>query len=146
MKKQNKKSKNKNILIQLQNSLLKVNKSKLFLGICVLFMNIGSKYIQVKLSKSQEAFLRNYILRELIIFIAIFLTTRDIILSFILTASFFILSSHLFNENSKFCILPEKFKNLHEVIDTNKDGTITEEEIKKAESILKKANEEKNNK
>ena len=63
MKKQNKKSKNKNILIQLQNSLLKVNKSKLFLGICVLFMNIGSKYIQVKLSKSQEAFLRNYILR-----------------------------------------------------------------------------------
>jgi hypothetical protein len=146
MKKQNKKSKNKNLLIKLQNSLLKVNKSKLFLGICVLFMNIGSKYIQVKLSKSQEAFLRNYILRELIIFIAIFLTTRDIILSFILTASFFILSSHLFNENSKFCILPEKFKNLHEVIDTNKDGTITEEEIKKAESILKKANEEKNNK
>lgn len=143
MKKQNKKSKNKNILIKLQNSLLKVNKSKLFLGICVLIMNIGSKYIQVKLSKSQEAFLRNYILRELIIFIAIFLTTRDIILSFILTASFFILSSHLFNENSKFCILPEKFKNLHEVIDTNKDGTITEEEIKKAESILKKANEQK---
>ena len=143
MKKQNKKSKNKNILIKLQKSLLKVNKSKLFLGICVLIMNIGSKYIQVKLSKSQEAFLRNYILRELIIFIAIFLTTRDIILSFILTASFFILSSHLFNENSKFCILPEKFKNLHEVIDTNKDGTITEEEIKKAESILKKANEQK---
>ena len=33
----------------------------------MLMMNIGSRYIQVKFSKSQEAFMKNYVVREVLI-------------------------------------------------------------------------------
>ena len=44
-----------------------LNTSKYFIGIMMIVLNIGSKYITVKLSKSQEAYVRNYVLRELLI-------------------------------------------------------------------------------
>ena len=46
-----------------------LNSSKFFAGIMMILLNIGSKYITVKLSKSQEAYLRNYVLREILIFL-----------------------------------------------------------------------------
>ena len=43
------------------------------------------------------------------------------------------------HEKSKYSILPEKYKNLASVIDTNKDNIISENEINKAYDTLKKA-------
>ena len=43
------------------------------------------------------------------------------------------------NENSSYCILPEKYKQIHKLIDTDEDGLISPEEIKKAEETLRKA-------
>ena len=45
-----------------------LNSSKYFTGIMMIMLNIGSKYITVKLSKSQEAYVKNYIIREILIF------------------------------------------------------------------------------
>ena len=44
----------------------------------------------------------------------------------------FKLDLHLFNENSNFCILPNNFKKLVSLIDTNNDNKISNEEINKA--------------
>ena len=109
-------------------------------------MNIGSRYIQVKFSKSQETFLRNYVVREVLIFAVCWMATRDLYLSIILTASFFILTEHLFNEDSKFCVLPEKYRELHLVLDTNNDGEVSQKEIADAVEILKKAKDQSSNK
>ena len=123
-----------------------LNSSKFFAGIMMILLNIGSKYITVKLSKSQEAYLRNYVLREILIFAIVFTATKDVYISLILTAVFFVLTQHLFNEESRICILPKKFKKLHKVVDNNKDGEVSETEIKEAIAILRRAKDEKSSK
>lgn len=121
-----------------------LNTSKLFAGILMILMNIGSKYVDIGLTKSQERVLRNGLGREIVIFCVVFLGTRDLVLSIIMTAAFIILSDHIFNEESKFCVIPEHMKKLSSLIDTNNDGIISPSEIKHAMEILEKAKKEKN--
>ena len=118
-----------------------INNSKLFAGILMLLMNIGSKYITVKLSDSQEAFIRNNIAREVIIFAVCWMGTRDVLLATMLTASFFVLTQHLFNETSPLCILPERHRNYHRMYPA--EGTISESELKAALNTVKLAHEQK---
>ena len=122
----------------------KINNSKLLSGLAMLVLNLFSKYVELNLSKSQEAYIRNSITREILIFVIIFVGTRDIITSILLTAAFMILSNTIFNEKSRLCIMPAKYKQLHNVLDTNKDNQISEKEINKARDILYKANIQKN--
>jgi hypothetical protein len=72
--------------------------------------------------------------------------TRDIYASLGLTAVFVILSDHLFNEESTFCIVPENYRVLSKLqgtIDTSKDGTISDDEINSAIAVLEKARKDK---
>ena len=112
--------------------------NKLLIGVLMIFMNIGSRYIELKLTKGQEMILKN-IAREVLIFTIAFVATKDLIISFIITGIFIILANFVFNEKCKFCILPDKYKNLTSLIDTNKDNIISENEINKAYDTLKKA-------
>lgn len=109
-------------------------------------MNIGSRYIQVKFSKSQEAFMKNNIVREVLIFAVCWMATRDLYLSIILTTCFYILTEYIFNEDSKFCVLPDKYKQFHLALDTDGDGEISQKEITDAVEILKKAKLQKTSK
>ena len=72
----------------------------------------------------QEEFLKLSLARELLIFSIAWMGTHDIILSVLMTAAFVVLADYLFNEKSKLCILPEKFKKIelkssHSKIPTN---------------------------
>ena len=125
-----------NYVLHFFNSL---NGSKLLSGLAMIILNLFSKYVVVDLSKSQEAFIRNTITREILIFIIAFVGTRDIIVSLLVTAAFVILSGTIFNEKSRFCMMPHKYKNLEKIVDTNNDGYISEKEVKDPESILHKA-------
>ena len=125
------------------NALMSVNNSKLFAGIIMILMNIGSKYITVKFSKSQEAYMRNYIGREILIFAVCWMGTKDIYMSLLLTAAFFVLTQHLFNEESAYCVLPQKYRELHKLVDANGDGEISQKEINEAVRVLKQAKSQK---
>ena len=122
-----------------------INSSKLLSGLAMIILNLFSKYVQLNLSKGQEAYIRNTITREIFIFTIIFVGTHDIITSILLTAAFMILSSTVFNERSRFCIMSEKYKKLDKVLDTNKDGYISDNEIEKSRDILYKASLQNNN-
>jgi hypothetical protein len=78
-------------------------------------------------------------LASAIIFTIVFVATKDLIISFIITGIFIILANFVFNEKSKYSILPEKYKKLASLVDTNNDNVISENEINKAYDILKKA-------
>jgi uncharacterized membrane protein (DUF485 family) len=123
-------------------SLIKVleniSTSKILLGIFMIFMNIGSRYIELRLTNGQEMILKN-IAREVLIFTISFIATKDLLTSFVITAVFIILANFVFNEKSKYNILPEKYKKLAEIIDTNKDKIISDDEINKAYEVLNKA-------
>jgi len=125
-------------------ALHSLNNSKLLAGVVMLMMNVGGKYIDIKLSKTQETFIRNTFVRELFIFAVAWMGTHDIVLSILLTAAFMILANYLFNEKSSLCIMSAKYKNLDKILDTNEDGIISPEEIAKARQTLQKAQRQEN--
>ena len=119
--------------------LLSLNNSKFFAGIIMIILNIGSKYISIKLSKTQESYLRNTLARQVLIFAIAWMGTKDIYLSLVLTAIFVVLSDYLLNEKSRMCMIPKKWIRLQLAIDTDRDGIINEQEINQAISVLEKA-------
>lgn len=120
-----------------------VNNSKFFIAIVMIAMNLGSKYVAINFSKSQEAYLKLIFGRQLLIFSVAFMATRNIYISFMVLIGFVILADYAFNENSRFCVLPKSFKDLKHAIDTNNDGKISEEELKNAIEILSKSKKQK---
>lgn len=119
-----------------------INDNKFLLALIMMFLNISSKYIDFGFSKTQEHALRNGIAREIMIFAILFVGTRDIIISSVLTLLFFISTEYLFNEDSKYCLCPQHFNRMKEVMQ-QKEGHVTETELNTALETLKKA--EKNN-
>jgi len=116
-----------------------INQSKLFAGLVMISLNIGSKYITISLSKSQEDFLKNAIGHQMLVFAMSWLGTRDIIYAVILTASFTMLTQYLFNETSMFYIVPKQWQKFDNHLDLDDDGKVEEHEIEEALKHLTKA-------
>jgi hypothetical protein len=70
-----------------------LNNNKLFLGIMLIVLNIGSRHLVDEFSTSEEEYSRNLVLRRIAVFAVCFVGTRDIIVSLILTAAFIIIAS-----------------------------------------------------
>ena len=122
------------------NLILKtLNSSKFFGGIMMIILNLGSKYISIKFSKSQEEYIRNFLGRQVLIFAISFVATKDVLISLVLTSVFIILTDHLFNEESSFYILPRKLRKLEAAIDNDKNNSISNDEINKAIKLLNDA-------
>ena len=116
-----------------------LNNSKFFAGLVMIMLNIGSKYITIELSKSQEAYLKNSVGRQILIFAISWMGSRDILIALSLTAIFTVLTDHLFNEESPMCVIPMKYRQFEEVLDLDKNQEVTDDEIAKATEILAKA-------
>ena len=131
------------MLDKLQIHLKRLNDSKFLMGVAMLLLNVGSKYVEMGFSKTQEEALRNGIGREILIFAMVFMGTHDIILSIIMTASFVVLSNYLFNEKSKFCLIPHRLQSIARITDKNNDKRISQAEEKAALDTLRKAEEQR---
>tara|TARA_B100000902_G_C26980655_1_gene750101 strand:+ start:330 stop:773 length:444 start_codon:yes stop_codon:yes gene_type:complete len=127
------------MLDRLQFTLNRFANHKFFMGIIMILLNIGAKYIEIGLSKTQEQALRNGLGREILIFAVVFMGTHDLVISILMTAAFLILSDHLLNENSKYCVIPNYLNKVAAKIDINNDGKISPDEEKRALEILQKA-------
>ena len=130
----------------IQTSLTSLNNSKFVLGITMLLINIGSRYIELGFTKTQEQALRNGLGRELLIFAIVFMATHDIVISTLMTAAFIVLSDYLFNENSRFCVLPARLQKIAEMVDKNNDNEISPDEERQALDTLRKAEQQKKKK
>ena len=127
------------VINTLSEYLGRLNNSKFFAGLVMILLNIGSKYITIKISKSQEAYLRNNVARQILIFAIVWMGTKDILIALAITAVFHVLTAYLFNEESKWCIIPKHLRQFEDVLDLNGDGKVTPDEIEKAKAILEKA-------
>ena len=111
-----------------------LNNSKYFAGILMILMNLGSKYISLELSETQDEFFSNIVIRRMMIFTVVFIATKDIIISLIITACFIIIVSGLFNESSKYCLIRN----------TNpQTKIISKEQFEKAKKIINKYESQK---
>lgn len=127
-----------------KNTINLLNNSKYLFGIFVIILNILSKYISVKFTKVQEAYIKNLLGRQLLIFTVAFVASRDVVVSLMLTIAFIVFIDYLLNENSHYCIIPKKLQlQIREIEDAllldDDDEYPTEEEIQKAHKILDKA-------
>lgn len=123
-----------------------LNDSKYFAGVMMILLNVGSKFITIKFSKSTEEYIKYSVTKQILVFSMAWLGTRDIYTALGLTAIFSILSEYLFNEESLMCIVPHEYRVLHKLLDTDNDGIVSEAEIAEAQAVLKKAKDEKNKK
>jgi len=119
--------------------LASLNNSKFFAGLVMIMMNIGSKYISIKLTKSQEQYLKNNVAKQMLIFAIAWMATKDILIALSITAIFHVLAMHLLNEESSYCIIPKQWRNFEKLLDEDDDGVVTEKEIENAKEILRKA-------
>jgi hypothetical protein len=120
-----------------------LNNSKFFAGVVMILLNVGSKFIAIQFSKSTEEYLKMNVTKQLLVFSMAWMGTRDIYTALVLTAVFTILSDHLFNEESPYCCVPEKYRILAKLVDENDDGNVSEQEINNAIAILEKAKRDK---
>jgi len=120
-----------------------LNNSKYFAGIMILILNIGSRFIQIRLSDSAEKYIKYSLIREILIFSIVWMGTRDIYIAFGLTACFVVLSDYILNVDSGYCLLPDKLKKITKLMDENNDGKISDSEVLRAMDILEKAKKQK---
>jgi hypothetical protein len=125
-------------------NVIAMNQSKIFAGLVIIVLNISSKFVTIKLSKSMEGYLKYTFSRDILVFAMAWMGTRDIYTALFITLLFSICSNFLFNENSGFCCLPESFitKNA-EMMDTLAGSDVTEQQV--ADAVKTLANFQKQN-
>ena len=127
----------KNMDSQIQN----LNNSKVFAGLMIITLNIASKFVNIKLGKTMERYLKYTFSKQILVFAIAWMGTRDIYIALIIVFFFTLIVDVLLDDDSPLCILPESFVESHKGKE-EQDGP-SDEEVEKAKKVLAKA-EEKN--
>lgn len=83
-----------------------LSSNKYILGLMILLINLGARYIGNELNEFSHKVLNHKFARRFLIFLVIWMGTRDLATAFIITVGFILLSNTLLNEQSSYCILP----------------------------------------
>ena len=126
----------------LHNNIKAMNDSKIFAGLMIITLNIASKFVTIKLSKTMESYLKYTFSRDILVFAITWMGTRDVYIALFITLVFMLCMDFLLNEDSMFCILPEQFTDYHISLATNNE-IVSPEEIKKAREVLERAEKQK---
>ena len=124
------------------NHIQALNSSKLFAGLMIIVLNIASKFVNIKVGKTLEAYLKYTFSRQILVFAIAWMGTRDIYIAFLVTIVFVIITDYLLHEDSPYFILPPEIRDYHLSKMENMEN-ITDDEIKKAKDILEKAEKQK---
>jgi hypothetical protein len=111
------KIKSKNIFLQyflkLHEGIKFLNSNTLFVGLMMFVMNIASRFVNIKLSRSMEGYMKFSFSKDILVFAIAFIGTRDLYWALIITLIFILFMDYLFNEDSSLCCLPESFTSHH---------------------------------
>jgi len=90
-----------------------LNNSKIFAGIMIIILQISSRFVTIKLSKTVESYLKYTFSRQVLIFTIAWMGTRDIYIALCIAILFTIIMDVLLNEDCSYCVLPTEFKDYH---------------------------------
>jgi hypothetical protein len=125
------------ILSYLNNQVQVVNNSKIFAGLMIITLNIVSKFVNIKLSRTMEAYLKFSFSRSILVFAIAWMGTRDIYIALFITAVFIVVTEYLLHEDSSFFVLSEDFRDYH--LNMLDQGQVTMEEVNRAKEVLERA-------
>ena len=80
--------------------------NKYMLGLMILLINLGARYIGNEVGDFMHKVLNHKFSRRFLIFLVLWMGTRDLVVAGVITIGFILLVNTLFNENSSLCILP----------------------------------------
>jgi len=100
----------------LEAGLAAFNTNPYFIGITMLLLNLGGRFLAMEVTKEQEKFFQHTWVRAILLFVVVFVATRNVIVAFWLALIIIILLRFLFNENSDMYLFnqgmkKEKFQN-----------------------------------
>ena len=101
--------------------------NKYMLGLMILLINLGARYIGNEVGEFMHKVLNHKFARRFLIFLVLWMGTRDLVVAGVITIGFIILVNTIFNENSQFCILP-----------VQNNSPITKEEYLLAKELVSK--------
>jgi hypothetical protein len=111
------KIKTKNVFLQsffkLHQGIKFLNSNTLFVGLMMFVMNIASRFVNIKLSRSMEGYMKFSFSKDILVFAIAFIGTRDLYWALIITLIFILFMDYLLNEESSLCCLPETFTSHH---------------------------------
>jgi hypothetical protein len=81
-----------------------INTSPIFIGLMMLTMNLGARFLPAEITRVQESMLSHPYFRRFLIFVILFIATRNIVYAFWLSLIIIFAIGYLFNENSALCI------------------------------------------
>jgi len=122
----------------LNNHIRSLNDSKIFAGMMIIIINIASKFVTFKVSKTVESYLKFTFSRDILVFAITWMGTRDIYIAIGMTLLFVFIADYLLNENSAFCCLPKSYTSRQVALLDNPNKEPTQEEIVKAKMVLEK--------
>ena len=104
--------------------------NKYMIGLIMVVVNLGARFIVNELDEKQKKLINSKYLRRLLIFLVIFMATRDLGISIVLTVVVILFLFEFFNENSDFSLLPKKD------IDDDEENNISEDKNQKIDRII----------
>jgi len=103
------------LLNPLEAGLASFNTNPYFIGITMLLLNLGGRFLAMEVTKEQEKFFQNTWVRAFLVFVVVFVATRNVLVAFWLSLIVIIMLRFLFNENSSMYLFSndkkEKFQN-----------------------------------
>ena len=81
----------------LEGLIVGINTNPYFIGLMMLLLNLGGRFLGMEISKEQEKWVR-----RALIFTVLFVATRNVIVAFIMTIFVVLIMTVLLNENSVF--------------------------------------------
>ena len=92
------------IINPLEQTFMAINTNPYFIGLMMLLLNLGGRFLGMEISKEQEKLFQNAWVRRALVFTVLFVATRNVFVAAIMTIFVLIIMSFLFNENSDLCL------------------------------------------
>lgn len=92
-----------------------LNNNKIFWGVTMILLNMGSKYVMADLGRIHEKVLSHEFAKKIIVFSMFFVATRDIFVAFILSVFYVILVDGLMHERRLFSLFPKEDNNVRDI-------------------------------
>jgi hypothetical protein len=84
--------------------LATLNTNTYFIGMMMLILNLGGRHLATSLTADQDKFLQNPWIRRILLFVVVFVATRNVFTAFWLSIAIIGLLAYFTNESSKFYI------------------------------------------
>ena len=111
----------------LEHAFMAINTNPYFIGLMMLLLNLGGRFLGMEISKEQEKVFQNPWVRRGLVFTVLFVATRNVFVAFIMTIFVLLFMSFLLNENSDLCLWKDSCESKPQEDGTPQPGLTPEE-------------------